>query len=301
MERPRSASFRQLEPGQRSQLCIGNVDGREPIVVWESSKELFEAPNWTPDGEWLVFNQEGDIYRIAPEPGGRPEKIQVAGDVAANNDHVLSPDGSTIHISATDGHLYSVPLLGGTPVRVSNVRERRFIYYLHGVSPDGATLVYVAVQRDREDRPSPINVYTIPSRGGPDTRLTDWRYNDDGPEYTPDGEWIYFNSEYGSDAPGHAQICRIRPDRSGVARVTGDERVNWFPHPSPDGELILYLSFPPGTQGHPANKHVALRLMRPDGADQRDLVWLNGGQGTTNVNGWAPDSRRFAYVAYPVG
>ena len=29
------------------------------------------------------------------------------------------------------------------------------------------------------------------------------------------------------------------------------------------------------------------------------LVHLLGGQGTINVNGWAPDSEWFAYVAYP--
>jgi hypothetical protein len=27
---------------------------------------------------------------------------------------------------------------------------------------------------------------------------------------------------------------------------------------------------------------------------------LIGGQGTLNVNSWAPDSRRFAFVAYPL-
>jgi Tol biopolymer transport system component len=301
MERPRSARFRRLEPGQRSQLCVGDVDGGEPVVVWEASDALFEAPNWSSDGRWLVFNQEGDLYRIAPEPGGRPEKIPLEGDVAANNDHVLSPDGSTIYVSATDGHLYAVPFAGGKPTRISNTHEGGFIYFLHGVSPDGATLAYVGAQRGGDNRFVSLNIYTIPSRGGPDSRLTNWRYPDDGPEYTPDGAWIYFNSEYGSDTPGHAQVCRMRPDGSEVERLTDDERVNWFPHPSPDGRQILYLSFPPGTEGHPANKEVVLRLMRPDGTERRDLVRLIGGQGTANVNGWAPDSQHFAYVAYPVG
>jgi Tol biopolymer transport system component len=295
------ARFRQLEPGQRSQLCLGTIDGGEPVVVYETSGALFEAPNWSPDGEWLLFNQDGDLYRIAPEPGSRPEKLRIDGDVAANNDHVLSPDGATVYISAMDGHLYAVPFAGGAPVRVSNQHDQPFWYFLHGVSPDGATLAYVGAERGPDNRLGTINVYTIPSRGGPDRRLTAWRYHDDGPEYTPDGAWIYFNSEYGSDAAGHAQVCRMRPDGSDVARITEDERVNWFPHPSPDGELVLYLSYPPGTQGHPANKEVVLRLMRPDGSGRRDLVWLNGGQGTSNVNGWAPDSRRFAYVAYPIG
>jgi hypothetical protein len=28
-------------------------------------------------------------------------------------------------------------------------------------------------------------------------------------------------------------------------------------------------------------------------------IAVPGGQGTINVNSWAPDSRRFAYVSYP--
>ena len=35
-------------------------------------------------------------------------------------------------------------------------------------------------------------------------------------------------------------------------------------------------------------------------AQPRTVVHLTGGQGTINVNSWAPDSRRFAYVAYSV-
>jgi hypothetical protein len=40
--------------------------------------------------------------------------------------------------------------------------------------------------------------------------------------------------------------------------------------------------------------------MAPSGGNQRDVVAFLGGQGTINVNSWAPDSQRFAYVAYPV-
>jgi TolB protein len=297
METPRPR-FRQLEPGQRSQLCIGNVDGGEPIVVLESSEKLFEAPNWSPDGRWLLFNQEGGFYRIAPEPGSRPEQIPIEGEVFATNDHVISPDGSTIYVSAfADGvsQIFALAFAGGTPRRISDPPPERFHRWLHGVSPDGRTLAYVVTQPD-----SGINTYTIPAAGGPDRRLTEHRWNDDGPEWTPDGEWLLLNSDHGSDVPGHAQICRMRPDGSGLTRITNDALVNWFPHPSPDGELIQYLSFPSGTTGHPANKDVAIKLMKADGSGIRELYRFNGGQGTTNVNGWAPDSRRFAYAAYPL-
>jgi len=122
----------------------------------------------------------------------------------------------------------------------------------------------------------------------------------DGPEYSPDGQWIYFNAERAATIPGHAQCFRMRPDGSGIEQLTFDDRVNWFPHVSPDGRSVVFISYPAGTTGHPPNKDVILRLMRPDGGGQRDLVAFFGGQGTINVNSWAPDSRRFAYVAYPV-
>ena len=57
-------------------------------------------------------------------------------------------------------------------------------------------------------------------------------------------------------------------DGPGLLRF--DERVNWFPHISPDGEWIVYLSYPPGTVGHPPDKDVILRLMRPDGSERQD-------------------------------
>src|SRR5690606_25132630 len=117
----------------------------------------------------------------------------------------------------------------------------------------------------------------------------------------PDGAWIYFNSERASTLPGHAQCFRMRPDGSGVEQLTFDERVNWFPHISPDGQSIVYISYPPGTLGHQPDKDVILRFMYPEGSGQRDIVAFNGGQGTINVNSWAPDSKRFAYVAYPAG
>jgi Tol biopolymer transport system component len=100
---------------------------------------------------------------------------------------------------------------------------------------------------------------------------------------------------------GHAQIFRMRPDGSGAEQLSHDERVNWFPHLSPDGGSVVFISFPPGTEGHPADRACIIRHCGPAGEDQRDLVHLDGGQGTINVNSWSPDSRSFAYVDYPVG
>ena len=98
-------------------------------------------------------------------------------------------------------------------------------------------------------------------------------------------------------------------DLEGATRVilTADEVIE-APNWSADGQWLVFngrtvafLSYPPGTTGHPPDKDVLLRLMTPAGENQRTLASFFGGQGTINVNSWAPDSRRLAYVAYPIG
>ncbi|HEX7210461.1 MAG TPA: biopolymer transporter Tol, partial [Propionibacteriaceae bacterium] len=123
----------------------------------------------------------------------------------------------------------------------------------------------------------------------------------DGPEYSPDGAWLYLNTEEYASRPGHAQLARVPVGGGSIERLLESDTVDWFPHLSPDGKLANYISFPMGTLGHPADLEVEVRLVRT--ADWSNIVQrfpLFGGQGTINVNSWSPDGRRFAYVAYPV-
>ena len=45
--------------------------------------DLIEAPNWSPDGKWLVFNGDGRLFRISPDGSEGPVRINswpVRGD-----------------------------------------------------------------------------------------------------------------------------------------------------------------------------------------------------------------------------
>jgi TolB protein len=259
-------------------------------LVHTSSAVHFEAPNWRSGGD-LILNGDGRLWRLPADGSAAPELIPLAGVPELNTDHVLAPSGESIFLSADDGHIYEAPLGGGDARRVTH--EDR-MHFLHGVSPDGEVLAYVGIEQQRWDAGT---LWTIGRDGGASTRLTAPGGPDDGPEYSPDGDWIYFNTERFSAA---AQIARIRPDGSGLEQLTFDERVNWFPHVAPDASAAVYLSYPPGTRGHPADLPVWLRLVAGDDwRSPRTIVELQGGQGTINVNSWSPDSQAFAYVDYP--
>ena len=208
---------RTLQPGQRSQLLTHDLATGVSALVTESTSVLFEAPNWTVDGEWLIVNGDGLLQRV-PATGGELEPIEVPGLPLLNNDHVLSPDGGSVYVSGFDGHLHQVDLAARTSRQVSNDRGPAFIHFLHGGSPDGKLHAYIGMDL-LADGGVRTNIYTVPTAGGPDVQLTDSAAPHDGSEFSPDGAWLYFNSERGSDVPGHAQLFRMRPDGSGIEQL----------------------------------------------------------------------------------
>ena len=267
-----------------SRICIYDLDRGAAVPVLDS-EELIEAPNWTPDGAALIVNGGGRLYRI-PLDAPALEPIDTGFAQRLNNDHGLSPDGTRIALTdkteTGESCIYLMPAGGGVPVRVTeNVPS-----YWHGWSPDGATLVYTA-RRD-----GAFDVHTIPVTGGQETRLTEGFEHADGPDYTPDGAWIWFNGQ----REGRMALWRMRPDGTGLERMTSGPGQDWFPHPSPDGKWVLFVAYAPGTEEHPRDRDVSLRLVPAEGGAERVLLELFGGQGTINVPCWAPDGRRFAFM-----
>lgn len=275
-----------------SRLEILDVDSGHRQIIY-SNDDVFEAPNWTRDGQTLIFNSQGRLFRFDLETK-IPVQIDTGDVIRNNNDHVLSFDGKMLAISSHDvndhqSRVFTIPVQGGQPKQITPDGPS----YLHGWSPDGRFLVYTAL------RGGDYDIYRIPAEGGSETQLTTAPGLDDGPEYSPDGKYIYFNSV----RSGLMQIWRMKPDGSDQEQLTDDEYNNWFPHISPDGKRVIFLTYLVGEvqpSDHPAAKHVYLRMMPLDGGKPEVVAYLYGGQGTMNVPSWSPDGSKVAFVSNTV-
>ena len=125
--------------------------------------------------------------------------------------------------------------------------------------------------------------------------MTDVPGLDDGSEYSPDGKYIYFNS----NRSGTMKIWRMYPDGSHQEQITFDEYNDWFPHISPDGRWMVFLSFQKEVKSddHPFYKHVYLRKLPVSGGKPEVIAYVYGGQGTINVPSWSPDSKKIAFIS----
>ncbi len=311
------ASAAAPQPANRygSKITVYDLAARSATVLYQS-EAVIEAPNWSRDGRFLLVNTGGDLYRLPVKGAGETqfEKINLGdGGYRCNNDHDFSKDGKWLAFSASSpssqqSQVY-LARADGSGVKLMTPASPS---YFHGWSPDGKWLAFVG-RRDNK-----FELYRVPAAGGVEQRLTSKGGYDDGPEYTPDGKWIYFNS----NRSGGWDIWRMPaavaakgasldgpPDGAGpndakAEQVTNDALEDWFPHISPNGKWMVFLSFPKGAAGHNDRMDgVALRLMPTPGKKLKPakievLTKFFGGQGTINVNSWSPDSKKFAYVVY---
>ena len=291
LEKPAAENVNGYQKPSPSRLEILDVVTGNRKVVYETNTHI-EAPNWSRNGKFLIYNSKGRLYKFDLKKA-KVSEINTGSVTSNNNDHGISFDGRKMAISSsTDVNgkrrsiIYTVPVKGGTPKRITENGPS----YWHGWSPDDQWLTYCAERNGNYD------VYKIPANGGNEIRLTSADGLDDGPEYSAGGKYIYFNST----RSGMMQIWRMKPDGAEQEQITFDNYQNWFAHPSPDGKWLIMISYlpevPPGS--HPHNKRVMLRLMSVDGGEIKTLSFLYGGQGTINVPSWSPDSQKVAFVSF---
>ncbi len=273
---------------------------------------------------WIIYtvgqgsppNPHSLIYRMRPDGSD----VQVISAPARGYAYLAwSPDGR--YISFT---WYQESVISSTWARADYFIQpdpRRSVLG-GGVrwSPDGRRVIYAGWDSLGDPEHGRSNLRRMSVDQTEVQRLTD-RLGLDGPlAWSPDGQWIVFESDYEGDRAiyrmrpdgtgeqrlivdpdmlsyieyspddqwllftskrsGTYQIYRMRPDGTGVQRLTDPPASHTEPTWSPDGQWIAFR------ETH--NDQDTIYRMRPDGSDQQPLLTMAD---RTGVIEWSPDGR----------
>ena len=228
-------------------IAVMDADGTSRETVFLEKQTAALAPQWSPDGSWILFGAGGGFDTRN----------------ATSRIIMMRADGGDRRVLATGPGV-------GFP----------------SLSPDGKRVVFRVWGSGTNDRG--LRILTLDT--GRITALTEDAY-DTFPGWSPRGDLIAFTRRQNSDF----DIYSIRPDGTGLKRLTtapgNDAHSSW----SPDGEHLMFSSSRYGFKDEAPladdqpQPYGEIFVMRADGTNQLPLTdnqWEDG-PGT-----WRPGKRR---------
>ena len=186
------------------------------------------SPSFSPDGQTIIFANraaDGPTSLWTVDIAGKNPKLLYAGpNTIVSVD--WSPDGNTIAfaMAVDQPDAYEIFLMNPDATNV-----RQLTHGLAGIggsldwSPDGKSLlIYAGPQGDK-------NIFRIDVEAKTATQLTDGG-NNAACSYSPDGQWIAFNSLRNND---QADLFVMRADGSSMRQITDDPEPDWQPQWEP--------------------------------------------------------------------
>ncbi len=219
------------------------------LYIWDtvSSKPRYlsgggfraEYPDWSPEGDRIVFESSGQIYKIKTN-GDSLTRLTFSGE---NFFPEWSPNGSKIVYDRIDS-VWMMDADGSNKKSVVRGRHPSF-------SPDGSKILFVyGIQLNLVDTTG-SNVVVLTSLSGGGTRH---------PSFSPGGDKIVFEHQLSGET---ADIWVMNSDGSNLTRLTtdGGQAPAW----SPDGSKIIY--------NNTCQYNGYLWIMNPDGSKKRQITF----------------------------
>jgi hypothetical protein len=241
-------------------------------------------PTWSPDGQWIAFSMQGDIWKV-PAAGG--EAIALTKGPWYYFEPEWSPDGRSIAFTVDTGGNLDIGIVsadGGEVDRLTSertvdlqpawARDSRALYFVSSrnrgfdifrldlssreVTPvvtGGGDQIQPAVSPDGRTLAyvSPVSgrigtggIWTRPIDAAADSAPTLVHYEES--EYRMRPKWLPDGAAllFGSDEQGSNDIALIALRGGNPAVLTADRMGEFSAAPSPDGQSFAFISNRPG-------------------------------------------------------
>ena len=242
--------------------------GETREIDFTTSEGTWMSVDLSADGEWVVFDLLGHVYRV-PAAGGEAVSLTQNSGVAVNYHPRFSPDGSTIAFISDRGgqnNLWLMDADGSNPRPVFEDQSLRA--WEPAWSPDGR---FIVVRRSSTQRGAGgAGLWMYSRDGGEGVELVGSDYPGAAwPAFSPDGGSLYFQvrtappglwSGRSDIVHGYRQIRRLDLATGRVDEVTTGQVVQQgqtssggaiAPEPSPDGRWVAFARrIPDGTMSH---------------------------------------------------
>jgi len=224
--------------GQRDLFTIAAAGG-DPVRVTDDPPLDWSAA-WAPDG-WVYFSSDRggafNLWRVLVDEAtgtvrSEPEPVTMGVPAAAAMPR-FSADGRRLVFQSSLSHVNPLAIpIDPTTGRIGEpayLFRRTAVLRPSAVSADGQWLVLDSLGDRTED------IFVSRTDGSGIRRLTDDRYRDRAPVWSPDGSAVTFYS----NRSGSYEIWSIRRDGSGLTKLSNrpDDSL-WYPFYEPDGRRI---------------------------------------------------------------
>ncbi len=217
-------------------------------------------PDWSPDGTRLVMTSRDTggtepVYEYDLATGAYRELFPCLDPCLGDDEPAYSPDGTKVVFDRalgpftdhgpSDCGLWVGDIATGEVEQITS-NPGCYREYNPRWSPDGTRFAYWRWQEDLSGKTTGTAVFVIDVDGTDERQLTEWAALAAEPDWSPDGEWLVYDTHAKTDEVSN--LYRMRPDGTGSQQLTfttDSARGATQPRYTPDGESIVFSAESP--------------------------------------------------------